>query len=242
MSVQENKGDEKDGKANTLPQNTPVWEIWVAQPSCPVKDRRLRRACGVLDRAFRLCYVAAKRWLNHLCQSQRIGRSGIMGSDIQRSEMVAHLAVIDAEELVGSGGHVDVVRLPFSTLTVKKLVDRFVGWGQLQEHTHQVEQRLAQVRGSALGGSVAPAILRSGLVGHWINARKGSQRPLALEAVEVTNLSHELWTNGFPNGIHAHDYRVFRQFRGQTVHLSAENFRHAGKVQKLGCGLLNQQL
>ncbi len=41
----------------------------IAQPSRPVKDKRLRRACGILDRPRRPCRQAPKRWFHHLRQS-----------------------------------------------------------------------------------------------------------------------------------------------------------------------------
>ena len=42
----------------------------VAQPSRFVKDKRLRRACGILDKPRRLSCVAAKSLRGKLCQSE----------------------------------------------------------------------------------------------------------------------------------------------------------------------------
>ena len=39
-----------------------------------------------------------------------------MSRNVQRGKIVTHLAVVDAQEFVGAGGHVDVVRLTFGAL------------------------------------------------------------------------------------------------------------------------------
>ena len=59
--------------------------------------------------------------------------------------MVAYFTEIDAQELIGSGSHVDVERLALGTLSVKKLVDGLIGRRLLQKDGRNVKQRLAQI-------------------------------------------------------------------------------------------------
>ena len=47
----------------------------VAQPSRSVKDERLRRACGILDRSRRLSSAEVKSLRGKLCQSELPGSS-----------------------------------------------------------------------------------------------------------------------------------------------------------------------
>ena len=54
--------------------------------------------------------------------------------------------VVDAQELVGPGGHVDVEGLSLRTLLVQELVDRLVLRRQAQIRGHDLKQRFPQMR------------------------------------------------------------------------------------------------
>ena len=89
---------------------------------------------------------------------------------------------------------------------------------------HDVEQRLAQIRRAAFRGLIAARAIISRFVRCRVNAHKGSQRLLARKAAHIPNLRHELRAEGFPNAIHLHDDRVFRELGSQLVHLAAVSF------------------
>ena len=47
-----------------------------------------------------------------------------------------HRSVVDAQELICGGHHVDTVGLAFRALLVHELVDRLIHWSVLQDDTH----------------------------------------------------------------------------------------------------------
>ena len=55
---------------------------------------------------------------------------------LQRCQIFFYSAIIDAQELVGRGHHVDTVGLAFRALLVHELVDRLIHWSVLQDDTH----------------------------------------------------------------------------------------------------------
>lgn len=69
--------------------------------------------------------------------------------------MLLNLGVVDAQELVGGGGHIDEVRLTFSPLTVKELVYRLVLRGAFKMGADNLKQGLTQMRRATLGGADA---------------------------------------------------------------------------------------
>jgi len=65
--------------------------------------------------------------------------------------VVSHFSIVYTQKLVCASGHVDVERLAFGILSVKELVDVVIERCFLQKDGHDDEQRLAQIRGAALG-------------------------------------------------------------------------------------------
>ncbi len=84
----------------------------------------------------------------------------------QTAQMCFYLAVVDAEELIRSGGHVDIVRLSFGTLPVQKLVDRFILRGILEQGGHDLEQGLTEPAGSTFGSFVALCVVSARTAPH----------------------------------------------------------------------------
>ena len=54
----------------------------------------------------------------------------------QRIQVGFHRSIVNAQELVGGGHHVDTVGLAFRALLVHELVDRLIHWSVLQDDTH----------------------------------------------------------------------------------------------------------
>ena len=67
--------------------------------------------------------------------------------------------VVDTQELVGTGSHVDVVGLALSALLVDELVHLLVCGRPLEIGGNHLEQRLAQVWRTTLRGRVALALV-----------------------------------------------------------------------------------
>ena len=57
---------------------------------------------------------------------------------LQRIQIGFHRGVVDAQELVGGGHHVDTVGLALRAFLVHELVDRLIHWSALQavSYTH----------------------------------------------------------------------------------------------------------
>ena len=62
----------------------------------------------------------------------------------QRIQVGFHRGVVDAQELVCGGHHVDTVGFAFRAFLVHELVDRLIHWSTLQDDTHHQKERPAQ--------------------------------------------------------------------------------------------------
>ena len=56
-------------------------------------------------------------------------------------QMLLHGGVVDSQELVGRGYHVDAIGLALSALPVHELVHRLIGRRSLEDHAHHQEVR-----------------------------------------------------------------------------------------------------
>ena len=54
-------------------------------------------------------------------------------------------SVVDAQKLVGTGGHVDQIGLALGTLLVHELIHRIILWLGLDETIHYEEQGFAKL-------------------------------------------------------------------------------------------------
>lgn len=61
---------EKNAYSKQTAAEAPVEKKRIAQPTRSVKDERLRRACGILDRPRRLRSAEVKSLRGKLCQSE----------------------------------------------------------------------------------------------------------------------------------------------------------------------------
>ena len=110
----------------------------------------------------------------------------------QRIQVGFHRSIVDAQELVGGGHHVDTVGLALRAFLVHELVDRLIHWSALQENAHHQKKRSAQRGRSPLGNAAATNIHLAGLVRWGVNACKGNQRFFGMKTAHIANFSHEL--------------------------------------------------
>ena len=103
-----------------------------------------------------------------------------------------HRSIVDAQELVGGGYHVDTVWLAFRAFLVHELVDRFIHWSMLQDDTHHQKERPAQRGRPPLGNAAAADIHLAGLVGWGVNACKGNQRFLGMKTAYFVSKSQSI--------------------------------------------------
>ena len=83
------------------------------------------------------------------------------------------LYIVDAQELVGSGCHVDQIRLALGSFLVHETVHRVILWLCFQQAVHNQKQGAAQFRRPAFGSPVAFGLMGAGLVSPRVNPGKG---------------------------------------------------------------------
>ena len=83
-----------------------------------------------------------------------------------------HAGIVDTQELVLGGGHVDEIGLAFGPFFVQELVYRLVSGGLEQIGADDLVKCLAQVGRTPLGGRIALGNVLAGLVHRRINAGK----------------------------------------------------------------------
>ena len=69
----------------------------------------------------------------------------------QRSKVFSYPPVINAEELVCTGSHIDIVRFALRPFLVHESIHRIIGGRPLDKAVHDLEKSLTQVRGAFLG-------------------------------------------------------------------------------------------
>ena len=65
---------------------------------------------------------------------------------VERLKALLRTSIVDAQELVLSGGHIDKVRLALGAFLIEKLVHRLICWSFSQICTDDLVQRFAQMR------------------------------------------------------------------------------------------------
>ena len=83
-----------------------------------------------------------------------------------------HAGVVDAQELVLSGGHIDKVRLALGAFFIEELVHRLIRGRPFQVCTDDLVQRFPQMWRASLGRRDALGAVLAGLVYGRINAGK----------------------------------------------------------------------
>ena len=73
-----------------------------------------------------------------------------------------------------------------------------------------------------------------------INTGISNESFLGVKAANIPNFGYELWPKNWANPKHAHDNRIFRQLRGQGLHLLFERSKRSGSSAKLRYSLLHK--
>lgn len=110
--------------------------------------------------------------------------------------------MVNTQEFVRSSGHVDKVGFALGTLTVKELVDRLVLQRAFQMCTDNLEQGLAQMRRTALGGTYALRAVLAGLIYTGVNAGEGNESAAVGKTADIANLSHKLSAGNLAHTVH----------------------------------------
>ena len=165
---------------------------------------------------------------SRLLRMTQAGGIHIYGRQVfQCGKVSHHLAVVTAQKFVSRSRHVNIVRLALGTLLVHELEYWLICWCALQMYCHDVEQCPSQVRRAAFCSSITARTIVAGFAWRRVNPRKGNKRLLTIKAAYIADLRHKLRSEGFPDTIHFHDDRVFRELRCQLVHLTAVSFHAA---------------
>lgn len=95
--------------------------------------------------------------------------------------MRLHSGIVDTQEFVGRGHHVNTVGLSVRTFFVHELVDRFIRRRILEDNAHYQKERPAQGGRAAFRNAAATDIYSTGLVRRSVNASKSDQRFLGVK-------------------------------------------------------------
>ena len=150
-----------------------------------------------------------------------------------------HAGVVNAQELVLRGGHVDKIRLTLVAFSIEELVHRIIRRGLFQVGTDDLVQRFPKMRRAAFGRrDAAFGAVLAGLVYSRIDASEAHDRDAAGKTAYIPNLSHELRGSGFANTVHGQHSIVLRQLLCKSYHLGAQSGQcHlAGKQLLRRCG------
>ncbi len=150
-------------------------------------------------------------------------------------------SVVNAEELICRGHHVDPVRFSFGSLFIHEQVHRLIGRSVLEDYTHHKKQRSAQGRRSTFGHSAVVICYLPGVIRRRVKASKGHQRLFGVKAANIANLRHELRAERWSHTKHLHDDGILRQEGCQLQHLLFERRQSEGCGSKLCYGLLHQE-
>ena len=113
-------------------------------------------------------------------------------SQISGVETFFDPGIINAQELVLSGGHVDEVGLALGAFLVQELVDRLVSGGLAKIGADDLVQGLAQMGRSALSGWIALGDVLAGVIHSRINTGESGDRAALGKAAHIANLRNQL--------------------------------------------------
>ena len=103
-----------------------------------------------------------------------------------------HAGIINAQELVLCGCHVDKIRLALRAFLIEELVHRLIRRGLFQVSTDDLVQRFPQMRRAAFGRRDALGTVLAGLVHSWIDASETDDGAAAREAAYIADLRQKL--------------------------------------------------
>ena len=135
------------------------------------------------------------------------------GGEFQRLQIGFHSGVVDPQELVGGGHHVDAVWLALGAFPVHEQVDRFIQWRLLQIDAHDKKQCPPQGRRTNFAHALVPAGYIAGIVWRSIQSGVGHERFLGIKATHIPNFGYELrpqsrayaMTTGYSGSMEAND-------------------------------------
>lgn len=172
-------------------------------------------------------------------ESYRLRFFGPLG---RRKESV-YTTIVDAQELVCPGDHVDMIGLSLCSLLVHEGINRVVHRRTLDQPVHNLKEGLPQVRRTLLGGGIALALVVAGFVRARIYTGIGCEGTPVRETGDVADLGNELRAKRGTDAVHLHDGRVFRKLghllslftakqilRNQHIVVRGLNFSQVGAV------------
>lgn len=113
-----------------------------------------------------------------------------------------HAGIVDTQELVLRGCHVDKIRLALRAFLIEELVHRLIRRGFSQVSTDDLVQRFPQMRRAAFGRRDALGTVLAGLVHSWIDASETDDGAAAREAAYIADLRHKLHGSRFTDAVH----------------------------------------
>ena len=152
-----------------------------------------------------------------------------------------HVGIVDTQELVLRGCHVDKIRLALAAFLIEELVHRLIYRRPLQVSTDDLVQRFPQMWRAAFGRRDALGTVFAGLVHSWIDASETDDGAAAREVAYIADLRHKLHGSRFTDAVHGPHGIVLRQLLCKARHLGAQSGQRHLARQKLLCRCGNKQ-
>ena len=92
------------------------------------------------------------------------------------------------------------------------------------------------MRRAALGGRITLGYVLSGLVHRRIDTCEAYNGTAAWKAVDIANLSYQLWSSLFAHTVHGPDGIILRELPDQTIHLRTHNSKRGFGGGRFLCG------
>ena len=121
------------------------------------------------------------------------------------------MAIVNAEKLVCSSGHVNVIIFSRCPFLVHEGINSIISRGTLYETVHDLKEGLPQVWGAFLRCRHAFLDVLSGIVPAETNTCKSSQCPTVCKTGHIPDLSHELGAKSWTNTVHCYNDGIFWQ-------------------------------
>ena len=130
-----------------------------------------------------------------------------------------HTGVVDTQKLVGTGCHVDIIRLVLEAFLVEELVHGFILRCQAQIDRHNLKEYFAQMWRAAFRSWLTIADILAGVMpGQHRQSQRGS---CGGKVANITDLRYKLCGSCVAYAIHGVNGFFLQQLLCKTCHLAA---------------------
>lgn len=144
---------------------------------------------------------------------QSMGLKSAFFGFFQRSKIFPYPSVINAEKLIGSGSHIDIIRLAFGAFFIHEQIYGIVRF-DFNQYIHDLEESFSQHGRTVFGSMYAFLGIIARIVDTGIRAGKCRDSVFVDKTYDISDLVHKLRTQRRSYVLHRHGNWIFRQLGG----------------------------